>query len=339
MKPTTSDFAGASEHPRETEHWQARLFCRNGQSRSLGREAIQAAASEDELLWVDVTAPTTETLAMLCRQLGIAPLLEPLMSDWRTAPRLANTHDQFAVQAFFARHEGALRFEGVPVMLLAGRGYIVSVHPTAIDDIETLLQREGDDGALGSLDSAQFLCSLLDWQLASFHVGVSHFEAEVERVEEGILNDRMDERTEAIARLRNAASRLRRMLESHRTVFAAMARPDFRPQEGGSAGRAFDHLYQNFHHAMQDVEGMRETVGGTLALVTNQMTLRTSRSMRLLTFVTMIFGMVAIVTGALGMNFELPIYKRGWSAFGIAVGMIAITCAVLLWWGRRRHWY
>lgn len=323
----------------ETERWHARMFFLNGQSHPLPRSGIHAADNKDELLWVDITAPTNETLVALREQLHIANSLWPLMSDWRAAPRLANTHDQFAVQAFFARHEGALRFDGVPIILMAGPGFIVSLHPSEIDFIETLLRREGDDGALGSLDAAQFLCSLLDWQLASFHAGVSHFEAEVERIEEAILNDRLDERTDAIAGLRNAGSRLRRMLEAHRTVFAAMARPDFRPQEGGSSAGAFQHLYQNFHHAMQDVEGMRETVGGTLALITNQVTLRTSRAMRLLTFVTMIFGMVAIVTGALGMNFELPIYKSGWNAFGITVGLLAFACATLLWWGRRRHWY
>lgn len=300
---------------------------------------MKPSSGDGELLWVDVTCAQGSGLADLAARLHIDDALIPLLDDWSSAPRLAGTRDEFLAQAFFARNAGELKFEGVPVSVLAGPGLVLTVHPAGIGCFQALLAREDRSTTLGALNPAQFLCSLLDWQVASYHEAVSAFEREVERIEERILADRVDERTDAIARLRNAASRLRRMLEAHRPVFAGMARPDFRPHESDEVERSFHLLYQNFHHAMQDVEGMRETVGGTLSLITNEITLRTSRSMRLLTFVTVVVGLVAIVTGALGMNFELPFYRDGVAGFWITLGALAIACSTLVVWGRRRNWY
>ena len=319
------------------------LFCADGRTRAVPPESLGAEVQERDLLWVDIDTAAGQDMdgriAPLAAGLGIDQTLLPLLCDFRSAPRLAGTHEQFLAQVFFARNAGELKFEGVPVTVLAAPRVVLTVHAGPIDSFGALLAREDRSSALGALHPAQFLCSLLDWQVASYHEAVSVFEREVERIEERILADRVDERTDAIARLRTAASRLRRMLEAHRPVFAGMARPDFRPHEDRDLERSFQHLYQNFHHAMQDVEGMRETVGGTLALITNQITLRTSRSMRLLTFVTVVVGVVAIVTGALGMNFEMPFYKGDGQGFWITLGALAMVCVALVVWGRRRNWY
>lgn len=332
-----------AEHSDEADAHDQRLravlFCADKPDVKLAADALRAARKKDQLVWVDVADPKQETLQNLHERVGLDALLLPWIADWKSAPRLINSGDQFLVQVFFAAHAGELRFEGIPVTLVAAPGVVVTSHRGAVECFDELFGREDGGSALGTLNETQFLCSLLDWQIASFHSAVSLFESEVERMEERILKDLLDERTAEIATLRGAASRLRRMLEAHRPIYAGMARPDFRPQESETVERSFQHVYQNFHHAMQDVEGMRETVGGTLALITNEITLRTSRSMRLLTFVTMIVGLVAIVTGALGMNFEMPFYQTGVAGFAITLGCLAIICGALIAWGHRRDWY
>src|SRR5690606_1679269 len=108
-----------------------------------------------------------------------------------------------------------------------------------------------------------FAATVLDAQLATYFDAVSAFEMAVERLEMEIFDDRRQECLDELRALRRTASRLRRMLAPHRAVFAALSRPDFRPDEGEAADRHLQALDVRFERAMDMVENCRDLVMGS----------------------------------------------------------------------------
>ena len=130
------------------------------------------------------------------------------------------------------------------------------------------------------------------------------------------------------------------MLAPHRRVFGALARPDFRPDQatdvrGQDPNRAFRALEQRFERAMDAVENARDLVVGSFELFTSRSAQRTNATMGVLTFVTVLSGVMAVIVGTLGMNFKAPLFDTGTTGFWstvAAMAVIAVGGTVLARW-------
>src|SRR3546814_16148767 len=89
---------------------------------------------------------------------------------------------------------------------------------------------------------------------------------------------------------------------------------------------------------MDAVEVARELVVGSFELFTTRSAQRTNETMRVLTFVTVLLGTLAVVAGALGMNFRAPLFETGaggfWTALA-AMGVFPIGAQLL---ARGKRW-
>jgi Mg2+ and Co2+ transporter CorA len=128
------------------------------------------------------------------------------------------------------------------------------------------------------------------------------------------------------------------MLAPHRHVFGALARPDFRPDEDGGTEKQFRALEQRFERAMDAVEVGRELVVGSFELFTTISANRTNDTMRVLTFVTVLLGTLAVIAGAMGMNFKAPLFDTGAGGFWITVAAMALIALLATLFARWRKW-
>jgi magnesium transporter len=294
--------------------------------------------ADDTLVWVEIRGETTEPISDVARRLGISEALTERVMDRRQSPWIDSDGDQYALCVIAAEHVGGLRFEGIPLYLLAGRNFVVSIHPKPLTFLETLRKRESRRSQVAALTADSFVASLLSWHLDTYFAAASDFERNVERLEESVLRDPGGESIKGLRRLRGAASRLRRMLAPHRILFTGMARPDFRPDADEKSERHFRGLSVQFERAMDIVENARELVIGSFELFSNQVALQTNSTMRVLTFITVLIGLQTVIAGVLGMNFDAPFFKTQGFGFWIAIGlMVALSIAGGLL-GRWRRW-
>ena len=300
-------------------------------------EAIDPAGlSERQLLWIDVEAPARDEgdddartdrtlLQRLAHRLHLGDDAVRVLQDPAGLAQLQNFGDWFLAQAVAVEHEGQLRFSGRALAIVCGKNFVVTLHRGPIELIAQLRNRERADTRIGSLSAEGFTASLLDWVVESYLHAVSDFEAAVDRLEVALLSSGLHpDFLPDLARLRRGASRLRRMLAPHRHVFGALARPDFRPDESGVTDKQFRVLEQRFERAMDAVENTRQLVVGTFELFTTRSAERTNETMRMLTFVTVLLGSLAVIAGTLGMNFKTPFFDTGNEGFWISVG--AMLC-------------
>lgn len=307
------------------------------------REVRVDALTERQLLWVDVDAEDDGDAAGLVRQvveqLQLGPGAIDVLCSLDGRAELTSFGDWFLAQAIAVEHEGGLRFKGRGLAIVCGHNRVVSLHRGPLRFLDELRGRERADTRLGTLSAESFTASLLGWLVDSYLHAVSDFEAAVDRLEVSVLTARAPrECLGDLAALRRGASRLRRMLAPHRHVFGAMARPDFRPDDGGLADKHFRALEQRFERAMDAVENARDLVVGSFELFATRSAERTNDTMRTLTFVTVLLGTLSVVAGTLGMNFAASFFDTGgrgfWMAFAGMLLLAGISLAVARW----RRW-
>ena len=323
---------------------RAILFDADGDDRPLAPADIgRVALGERQLLWIDIeedqAGGADAMLASLARTLELGDGAMEILGGRGDAARLQNVGDWFLAQVTAVEHEGRLRFGARALAILCGANFVVSVHRGPLESIEQLRDREHADTRIGTLSAESFCASLLDWVLESYLRAVSDFEAAVDRLEVTLLASSVHrECLPELAQLRRGASRLRRMLAPHRQVFGALARPDFRPSEDGVTDRHFRALEQRFERAMDAVENTRELVVGSFELFTTRSAERTNDTVRALTFVTVLLGSLAVVAGALGMNFRTPFFDSGDRGFWISIAVMAGIAVVAIALARWRRW-
>ena len=320
------------------------LFDADGTDCTIAADAIDLSTlSERQLLWIDLQDDeddgARDTMARLSGVLGLGDGAMRALGELNGESRLQNFGSWFLAQAVAVEHHGQLRFSARGLAIVCGNNFVVSLHRGPLEFIEQLRNREHAETAIGRLSAESFAASLLDWVVDSYLHAVSDFEAEVDRLEVGVLASPVHrEFLPHLAQLRRGASRLRRMLAPQRHLFGALARPDFRPDEDGLADEHFRALEQRFERAMDAVENTRELVVGTFNLFTTRSAERTNDTMRALTFVTVLLGSLAVVAGALGMNFKTPFFDTGDTGFWVSIGVMAGFALLAVAFARWRRW-
>lgn len=331
----------ASAEGRSSDRLRILLFDSDGVDRIVEdpSELERLALGEHQLLWIDLQGEDTTTLDRITDALGIPEAASKAMREPRTSPSLHNCGGFFWARTVAVDDGDGIDFQGSVLTVLAGENLVVSLHRNAIPFIDAITTREAGETALGRLTSSSFMAALLDWQLSTYFDAASRFDLAVDRLENAILADRDGDSMTELRDLRAGASRLRRMLAPHRVVFGGMARPDFRPQESGAANRHFVALDERFERAMDIIENARELVTGSFGLFSSRMSLRTNQQMQVLTFATVVLGVLAVLAGVLGMNFDAPFFKSAGTGFWVAVLSMAFLTVAAALMGRRRGWF
>jgi Mg2+ and Co2+ transporter CorA len=316
---------------------RAVLFDADGDDQEVELDAVDLATlSERQLLWIDQQGePSPELL----RALGLASALR-VLEEGGDRPRVQNFGDWFLLRVIAIACAQPLQFSGEAMTLLVGRNFVVSLHRQPLEYMAQLRERERADTRIGVLSAESFTASLLDWQMTTYFDAVAQLEEEVDRLEvqlltRPILRERMPE----LAVLRRSASRLRRLLAPHRVVYAAMARPDFRPDDDEQEQAQLRALSDRFERALDAVEAARDLVIGSFELFATRTAQRTNETMRVLTFVTVLLGSLSVLAGVLGMNFEAPIFHSGARGFFATIALMSLIVITAVVVAKRRHWF
>jgi magnesium transporter len=289
---------------------------------------------ERQMVWVDLHGADAALRAEVRRALA----LPEITFNGNGHPAVLNLGEHFGVRVITARGTTTQGFEGDVLDVIAGPNFVVTVHDAPIAFLDRLRESGSGRADIGMLSAESFVAAVLDWHLSTYFDAVSAFEMAVERLEMEIFDDRHQDCLGELRELRRGASRLRRMLAPHRTVFGAMSRPDFRPGESRAEDRHFQALDVRFERAMDMVENCRDLVMGSFELFSNQTALRTNRTMHVLTFATVVLGVLALTAGVLGMNFRAGFFEHE-NGFWYAASGLLLLGVLALGVGRWRRWF
>lgn len=320
---------------------QAFLYSADAPDRTLALAEIRVdALAASQLLWIDLESPSEQESREVAAAIGMDPKLLMIEKDDAIRPSLSNYGDRFRVTAtsvVFVRSQAPLTRNNLT--LVAGSNLVVSVHATKVEFLEELRNREQGESAIGALLAESFTASLLDWLLGSYFRVVEALVEEVDAVEVAILGKkRTGQNLGALVQARKRIAELRQLLKSHRDVFYGLDRPDFMATERPEAKPHFEALIRRYDRAVDELESARNLVVGSFELLSTRAAQATNETMRKLTFVTVLMGVLALVAGVMGMNFHPGFFDSGLLGFLVVIGSMLAISVLSVWIAIRRSW-
>ena len=303
-------------------------------------DAVRQVAGQ--VVWLDVESPTGEDLSLLQREFALHELVLEDLHKRGQRPKIDTYPNQHVIVTYEVTPDGkriASSFELAEFQVLAGDGYLVSVHwhdSPGVRELEERFRHRPDVVAstVGAL-LYQFLDTIVDGYFPILD-GVG------DRVDE--LEDRIIQggsSTEALRELlgiKRELLELRRVLAPQRDVANALLRRDL-PLVDDSGVPYYQDLYDHLVRVLDAVDLYRDlvvtTLDANLAVTSNAL----NAVMKRLTAFTVILMVPTLIAGIYGMNFHaMPELSLSYG-YPLALVLMGGSIAFLVWFFRSRNWF
>jgi magnesium transporter len=287
----------------------------------------------DELLWIDLIDPGEAEIATVRRALQ---LTDQAVESFSTAVEQPDAGVlKGAIHVTVATPGEAPEDAPVHLGVLLGEEWVVTTHAAPIGFLEEHRARVRDEREVGLLTPIQFLVAVLDWSVDAFFRAAETLEREVEVLDDAALRSDGD----LLARLvgmRRRIARVRRLVGSHRELFAELQRPDFMPGMEDGEASALAAVAARLERALEAVGRAREMLIGTFDVHMTRTAQRTNDIMKVLTIASAILLPASVIAGVMGMNFRLGFFddpNMFWLVIAGMAGIAITTIGVARWRG------
>lgn len=303
-------------------------------------EIVIEKINDKQLLWVNVLEREQHAVEQVIEDLQLTDV--PVKGILRTAerPKIYKLPDFYHFYIVSVESDETGRIYPIPIDFLCGENFVITVHDGDVKYLQEFGKREKDQTHIGELDTESFAATMLDLHITSYFRVLEKIEREVDKMDEKILSEDLndEEFLERMVALRKEVSKLRRWFLPHRDVFYSLSRPDFKRIAESDSFESFQMLNQHFESAVDSIESSRETVLSLFDLYTTKTSHRMNNLMKRLTFITLIVGVMAVITGVFGMNFEEPFFKISSTFWFVLIGMILLGVGISLFAWKKR-WF
>jgi magnesium transporter len=303
---------------------------------SLDRGAISELLERDEFFWVDLEAPSRETVELLGELFGFHPLALEDSEHFGQRPKLDDYENHMFLVYYGARPEGREDDEMlVEVHAFLSGSYIVTLHHdpcVELDQLRERLPRQAER-------SEQFVIyRVLDALTDSFFPALEGIGVEIEQLETEILEQPTDEHLERIFDLRRHLIGLRRVVSPQRDLLAR-ATDDILELPGLEADTRnyFRDVYDHMLRISDLIDSYRDLLASSRDAYLSMVSNRLNSISKQLTIVATIFLPLAFITGFFGQNFKwMTDHIQSFAAFAVyGVGGLLVSAIALLVWFRR----
>lgn len=293
-------------------------------------------SGDDELLWIDVQAPTDDERDQVAAALSLQAKTVEALS--RGGDRRPDGHvlDEGILVAVHTLREDV---SATPIVLhiLIGPDWALTWHPEPIAFLDNHHARIQDQREVGRLSAPLLLVAMLDWHLDTFYAAADLLEREVDELDDVALAGDDKNILARLVDMRRRIARVRQLLNSHRDMYSEVGRPDFMPDLGPREAEALASLIHRLERATDTVANAREMLIGSFDVYMTRTAQRTNDVMQLLTLVSVTLLPAAVLAGVMGMNFEVSFFENPNMFWVVVASMLVFGLGAFLF-ARRRGW-
>ncbi|MCU0511233.1 MAG: magnesium transporter CorA family protein [Anaerolineae bacterium] len=292
--------------------------------------------------WVNIVYPTPADIEELREMF---PYIHPLnLEDLRSPterPKI-DVQDQylFVTMHFpqFDHRQSLSRAREVDFII--GRGYVVTVHDNLLKPMQTLYtlcdQSEAQRQRLLARGANHAFYVMIDMLVDYVQPILRKVDSNIREVEETIFSSDGRSIIQQIGLIRRDVIALRRIIRQQVPIIEQLERSEYpilREDMEEYFGDIADHL-----HRERDIIDENYEVINSLADTANTLaTYRVNEVMRILTVMSVLMLPLTLISSIYGMNITLPLAEHPDSFLIVALTMIGIAVAMLLFF-RRRGW-
>jgi magnesium transporter len=317
-----------------------RLFDADRTDRQLSfDEALKAKPSTRQLLWIDIEgAFDAAQRDRLAERYGFIRDAAVDLPAGRDVPTVGLHGDHFDLRVA-AEPDPTDSMQATWLDIAAGKNVVVTRHPGPLDLLAAINERIAADATIGELDAAEFVASVLDAVVTSYHTAVDRLEDELDDFDTKALMGRTKgDQFGPLVQSRRKVTRLRRLIAGHRALFATIGSVDFGRGIESADPDVFGPVAARYDAVLGSIESAREGVLGSFDILMTRAAQRTNDVVRTLTLVTVMAVPATITAGFLGMNVIVPVSKDDPGSFWLIVAIVIATELAILAVARWRRW-
>jgi len=303
-------------------------------------EIDRLLAQPGHLVWLDMTSPGADDLALLAREFDLHPLaLEDLEKRGQRA-KIDTYPQQHVIVTYEVLPSADDDDFGLgEIHLFAGSGYVVSVRwdaSPAIADVDRRFRLRTD--AVGTTVGG-LLYSILDAVVDGYFPLLDRLSDRIDELEERIVAGSQGTGTlRSVLGLKRELLELRRVLAPQRDIANALLRRDL-PLVDDAAVPYFQDLYDHLVRVLESLDLYRDLVAAALEANLSVTSNNLNTVMKRLTAFTVVLMIPTLIAGIYGMNFHfMP--ELSWPLgylFALGVMGIGITGAAVYF--KRNDWF
>ena len=300
-----------------------------------GEELIDRWRREsDDKLWVDIEAPTSELLeSLLEERFGF----HELASEDSLSPNTLPKYDPFPTYDFLIFRAVEHRLQTYKVAAFLGRNFLFTVHRDKVRAIEEMRSRLPSDERMLHNGPDFLLYTIVDEMVDAYFPILEEIEESVDDLQDDIFRDAQPSHLDDLLKQKREVNVLRRQSLPQRELLNQLSRGDaqFISKE---ALIYYRDIYDHMFRISETIDVERDMMAGTMEAYLSVVANRTNEIMKVLTVFSAIMLPLTLIAGIYGMNFANEPELHWHYGYYYALGLMAITAAVMLVWFRRRGW-
>jgi len=222
--------------------------------------------------------------------------------------------------------------------IVLGPNYVISFQEIPGDFFDPVRERIRSGKGRSRSSGPDYLAyMLIDTIIDHYFVVLDKISADIEEMEDELLEKPGRELLETIHGLRREMILLRRSVWPLREVVARLERaesPLIRPGLNLFLRDVYDHTVQ----VIEGIESFRDLLSGLQDLYLSTISTRANQVMKVLTVIATIFIPLTFLVGVYGMNFEYMPELKIWWAYPALWGVMGAVAGAMLVWFWRKGW-
>ncbi len=304
----------------------------------LAADISELRIAEGNIVWADVSDPTSDDFDELAEEFGFHPLSIEDCRNEHQRPKIEEFPGYYFIVLYEAQLAGSHdRLELRELNIFLGKNYLVTVHSRPIRAIDTAARLwpewidRAEEGA--GLLAYLLIDAIVDDYLPLLDIVSEH----MDELEDSIFGEWRAEVIEEIFSVKKKLLYLRRSITPLRDVFNTMLRreqPIFPREIHIYFQDVFDHLIR----VADTIDTLRDMLSSTMDAYLSVSGNRMNKIMKRLTSVATILMSVTLIAGIYGMNFGLMPELRWRYGYVFALSSMLVVGLALYWYLKKADW-
>jgi magnesium transporter len=316
-----------------------RLFSGSGIQTTDAQDLPKLLKDKDALLWIDITGPQEEDVRLMQEVFHFHPLAIEDTRNQKQRPKAEEFEDHIFIilNPISDPSDGDDLFRELDVFV--GKNYLVTVHPAAEPVVDEMLHRLTVHQTRMIKSSSRLLHLLMDTIVDDYFPCLEKLEDDIENLASRIVNTPDQDILNQIFRTKHMLNAISRVVLPQQDITSMVMNHDLVFIEKDNLYHLRD-VHDHLLRIADMVHTQRDNLNSLINLHVSATSNRLNFIVNRLTLFTIVIGVLTVISGFYGMNFEttFPPFDREWGV-PFVLGMMGVMIIFLLEVLRRRRWF
>ncbi|MDH5568439.1 MAG: magnesium/cobalt transporter CorA [Nitrosopumilus sp.] len=294
---------------------------------------------EPTVLWTNIVGlHDADVIHKIGQHYSIHNLVQSDIMNTELRPKIEN-HENYLQIILKLPHllsENQLFME--QISLIVGKNYVLSFQETSDDIFDPVRERlKNSVGKIREKKSDYLAYALVDAIIDYYYVVMEKIGIQSEILEEELMDNPTPKTLQTIHTLKREMVMLRKSIWPMREVIDRFDRMDSEIIQESTRTYLHD-VYNHTVQVMDNIEGLREMVGGMLDTYLSSIGNKMNEVMKTLTIIASIFIPITFIAGIYGTNFSYVPELEWEGSYFVMLGIMGIIVFTMMLWFRNKKW-